>query len=69
MRTVVVAPLTTARRPYPSRVPVLFEGKHGQVVIDQLRTVDKARLAKRLGALAPAEADAVLGVLREFYAP
>jgi mRNA interferase MazF len=69
IRTVVVAPLTTARRPYPSRVPVHVDGKGGQVVIDQLRTVDKARLAKRLGALSPDEAAAVLEVLREFFAP
>jgi mRNA interferase MazF len=69
VRTVVVAPLTTAGRAYPSRVPVRFSGKDGQVVIDQLRTVDKARLAKRLGALEPDEATAVLDVLREFFAP
>jgi len=47
VRTVVVAPLTTAGRPYPSRVPVRFAGKNGQVVVDQLRTVDKIRLARR----------------------
>jgi mRNA interferase MazF len=69
VRTVVVAPLTTAQRRYPSRVHVRFDGKDGQVVIDQLRTVDKARLAKRLGALAPDEAAAGLDVLREFFAP
>ena len=69
VRTVVVAPLTTARRPYPSRVPVRFAGKDGQVVIDQLRTVDKVRLAARLGALDPQEAAAVLVVLKEFFAP
>jgi mRNA interferase MazF len=69
IRTVVVAPLTTAGRPYPARVTVRFASKDGQIVIDQLRTVDKARLAKRLGALAPEEATAVLDVLREFFAP
>ena len=69
VRTVVVAPLTTAGRPYPSRVPVRFSGKNGQVVVDQLRTVDKIRLARRLGALEPREAAAVLEVLREFFAP
>jgi mRNA interferase MazF len=69
VRTVVVAPLTTAGRPYPSRVSIHFAGKDGQVVIDQLRTVDKTRLAKRLGALDPREAAAVLDVLREFFAP
>ena len=69
VRTVVVAPLTTAGRTYPSRVPVRFSGKDGQVVIDQVRPVDKARLAKRLGALRPGEAAAVLDVLRAFFAP
>lgn len=69
IRTVVVAPLTTSGRTYPSRVPTSFAGRQGQVVIDQLRTVDKARLAKRLGALEPREAAQVLDVLREFFAP
>ena len=69
VRTVVVAPLTTSGRPYPSRVQTHFAGKDGQVVIDQLRTVDKARLAQRLGALEPREAATVLDVLREFFAP
>jgi mRNA interferase MazF len=69
VRTVVVAPLTTSTRPYPSRVPVRFAGKDGQVVIDQLRTVDKARLAARLGALDAHESETVLAVLREFFAP
>ena len=69
VRTVVVAPLTTAGRTYPSRVRVSFADRRGQVVIDQLRTVDKARLAKRLGALRADEATAVLDVLRAFFAP
>lgn len=69
VRTVVVAPLTTAGRPYPSRVPIHFAGKDGQVVVDQLRTVDKVRLARQLGALEAREAAAVLEVLREFFAP
>jgi len=69
VRTVVVAPLTTAGRPYPSRVPIDFAGKSGQVVIDQLRTVDKVRLVKRLGALDARQASDVLDVLREFFAP
>ena len=69
VRTVVVAPLTTAGRLYPSRVPVRFAGKDGQVVVDQLRTVDKVRLARRLGTLEALEAAAVLEILREFFAP
>ena len=69
VRTVVVAPLTTSSRPYPSRVQVRFAGKDGQVVIDQLRTVDKVRLVARLGALDAHESAAVLEVLKEFFAP
>jgi len=69
VRTVVVAPLTTSGRPYPSRVDVRFAGKDGQVVIDQLRTIDKVRLAKRLGVLDADETASVLEVLKEFFAP
>jgi mRNA interferase MazF len=69
VRTMVVAPLTTSSRPYPSRVDVRFAGKDGQVVVDQLRTTDKTRLAKRLGVLDPDEAASVLEVLKEFFAP
>ncbi len=69
VRAVVVAPMTGAGCPYPSRVPVRFAGKDGLVVVDQLRTVDKARLVRRLGALQAREAAAVLDVLREFFAP
>lgn len=47
--TVIVAPMTTKGRDYPTRVPCVFQGKEGQIVLDQIRTVDKARLAKRLG--------------------
>lgn len=49
VRTVAVAPLTTKGRPYPSRVDVRLLGKQGQVVIDQIRTVDKARLRHAIG--------------------
>ncbi len=69
LRTVIIAPMTTASRPYPSRVPCLFDGKQGQIILDQIRTVDKARLLRRLGSLDSEEAAAVLGVLRELFAP
>ena len=69
IRTVVVAPLTAGARQYPSRVATRFAGKNGQIVIDQLRTVDKARLAKRIGTLGQNDASEVLAVLREFFAP
>jgi len=66
--TVIIAPMTTKGRDYPTRVPCQFEGKSGQVVLDQLRTVDKTRLMKRLGQLDAAAADAVLDVLSELFA-
>lgn len=66
--TVIIAPMTTKGRDYPTRVPCTFQGKSGQVVLDQLRTVDKARLVKRLGAVDAAVADAVLEGLAELFA-
>jgi mRNA interferase MazF len=67
--TVIVAPMTTKGRPYPSRIPCRFEGMDGQIVLDQLRTVDKQRLARRLGRIAAEEQDAVLAALAEMFAP
>jgi mRNA interferase MazF len=67
--TVIVAPMTTKHRPYPSRVPVKFRRKTGQVVLDQIRTVDKTRLVRRLGTLDSPTADRVLAILAELFAP
>jgi mRNA interferase MazF len=66
--TVIIAPMTTKGRDYPTRVPCSFQGKSGQIVLDQLRTVDKTRLAKRLGKIEIATGDAVLDVLAEMFA-
>jgi len=66
--TVIIAPMTTKARDYPTRVPCSFQGKSGQIVLDQLRTVDKTRLAKRLGKIEIATGDAVLDVLAEMFA-
>jgi len=66
--TVIIAPMTTKGREYPTRVPCSFQGKAGQVVLDQIRTVDKARLVKRLGKLNPDTSDKVLDVLAELFA-
>ncbi len=65
--TVIIAPMTTKGRNYPTRVPCTFQGKTGEVVLDQLRTVDKTRLVKRLGRLDAAACDAVLAVLAEMF--
>jgi mRNA interferase MazF len=66
---VIVAPMTTRGRPYPSRMPVTFQGKHGQIVLDQLRTVDKARLISRLGRIDAATGQRVLETLGQMFAP
>ena len=65
--TVIVAPMTTKGRNYPTRVPCTFQGKKGQVVIDQLRTVDKIRMAKRLGKIDPETQPHVFSVLSELF--
>jgi mRNA interferase MazF len=65
---VIIAPMKTKGRDYPTCVPCSFQGKKGQVVLDQIRTVDKARLVKRLGRLDPATSDAVLDTLAELFA-
>ena len=66
--TVIVAPLTTKGRPYPTRVPVRFQRKSGQVVLDQIRTVDKTRLVRRLGKISNKAAGEVLAVLSQMFA-
>jgi mRNA interferase MazF len=66
--TVIVAPLTTQGKSYPTRIAVHFAGKAGLVVLDQLRTVDKIRLAKRLGRLTESEQQAILATLAEMFA-
>lgn len=65
--TVIVAPLTTQGKDYPSRVAVTFQGKPGKVVLDQIRTVDKARLTKKLGVLPPAAGKRTLVVLGDMF--
>ena len=66
--TVIVAPMTTKGRPYPTRVLVRFRGKTGQIVLDQLRTVDKTRLVQRLGKIDEKTAQRVLAALSEMFA-
>lgn len=66
--TVLVAPMTTGGRAYAFRIPCRFQKKDGHVVLDQLRTVDEARLVRRLGRLSVPTMTRVLGVLREMFA-
>lgn len=63
LQTVIVAPMTTAMRPYPSRVAVRFQGRRGQVALDQLRAVDRQRLVRKLGTVAATTAQAASATL------
>ncbi|MBZ5640320.1 MAG: type II toxin-antitoxin system PemK/MazF family toxin [Acidobacteriia bacterium] len=69
LRTFLIAPLTTGGHPYPFRIPCRFRGKAGSIVLDQMRAVDRERLARRLGKLAPATLTRALVVLQEMFAP
>ena len=63
--TVIVAPMTTRSHPYPSRVPVEFKSKRGWIVLDQIRALDRQRLAARLGRLKPGLIKNVKAVIKE----
>jgi mRNA interferase MazF len=69
LRTVVVAPTTTKGHAYPWRVSVTFGGKAGRIALDQIRTVDRERLVRRLGTLDSGTAQTVLETLAEMFAP
>lgn len=67
IRTVIIAPMTTRTHAYPTRIPLEFEGKSGEIVLDQLRTVDSARLIRRLGSLEAKTGAKVLACLQEMF--
>jgi len=69
LRTFIVAPLTTGGHPYPFRVSCRFEGRSGYVVIDQIRTLDRERLVRRLGKLSPSTLGRILAILQEMFTP
>ena len=67
--TVIVAPMTTGSRPAAFKVPLRFQGKTGLIVLDQIRTLDRERLIKRLGALRPQTIALTLRTLQAMFAP
>ena len=69
LQTVIVAPMTTGSRPAGFRVPVGFLGKQGLIVLDQIRTLDRVRLVKRMGALRAPTLAATLQTLQAMFAP
>ena len=68
IRTVIVAPMTMAGRDYPTRVACHFKNKKGQIVLDQIRTVDKTRLIKNLGSINSDAQLKVISVLQRLFA-
>ncbi len=69
LSTVIIAPMTTKGKAYPMRVNCKFQGKDGMIVLDQIRSVDKSRLVKRLGSISAGTQTAVLNVLAALFAP
>lgn len=67
INTIIVAPITTKSRKYPTRIKITFEGKEGQIVLDQIRTIDKIRIVKKLGKIHQKTAHEVLRSLIEMF--
>lgn len=69
LETIIIAPMTTKGREYPTRIPIHFQGKTGQVVLDQIRSMDKKRLIKKLGRLDDVSSRKTLSILEKLFAP
>ena len=69
LRTVIVAPMTTGSKPAAFRIPVTFQGKQGLVLLDQITTLDRSRLTKRLGELESTTLIQTLQTLQAMFAP
>jgi mRNA interferase MazF len=67
LRAVIAAPMTTGSQPAPYRISVTFQNKPGLILLDQVRTLDKTRLIRRLGVVPPATLTATLDALRELF--
>ena len=68
IRTVIIAPMTSAGKDYPTRISCKFKKKKGQIVLDQIRTIDKTRLIKKLGSINPGTQLEVVSVLQRLFA-
>ncbi len=68
INTVIIAPMTTKGRSYPTRIKCIFQKKEGWIVLDQLRTIDKTRLVSKLGAIEVPTSRAVISTLQEMFA-
>ncbi|MCF8131273.1 MAG: type II toxin-antitoxin system PemK/MazF family toxin [Deltaproteobacteria bacterium] len=68
LKTVIVAPMTSKGFAFPTRVPCVFHGKKGLILLDQIRAVDKSRLVRRLGAVSKSAQAQVIDSLQEMFA-
>ncbi len=68
VQTVIIAPMMTKGQSYPTRVACTLQGKRGQIVLDQIRAIDRVRLVKRLGKLTGGQSTAVIEVLAAMFA-
>lgn len=69
VRTYIVAPLTAGGHPYPFRISCRFQGKAGHIVLDQIRTIDRERVVRRLGRISATTLATALAVLQDMFAP
>ena len=67
LRTVIVAPLTSTIKNYPTRIVISFQNRPSSIALDQIRTVDKSRLLKQLGTIAAEEYQSVANILVEMF--
>jgi len=63
--TIIIAPMTTKSHAYPTRIPLTFKGKKGWIILDQIRTIDKCRIAKKIGKLSSGKIIEVKNILNE----
>ena len=68
IRTIIIAPMTSAGKDYPTRVPCVFKKKQGQIVLDQIRTLDKSRLIKKIGIVDSKTQLEVISTLQRMFA-
>lgn len=68
IRTVIIAPMTSAKKEYPTRTSCTFQKKTGQIVLDQLRTIDKSRLVKKLGTIDSKRQLDVISIIQRLFA-
>lgn len=67
LNTVIIAPMTSTVRGYPTRSTLSFQGKKGEIALDQMRAIDKKRLIKKMGAIHPSASKKALSILQEMF--